>query len=140
MSVIIDGLDRSDINVLVTLLDNQTNMGVETIYSRNLNDIRNRLSAYHPIQNGIWDSQYHGDFTFSLFHRGNKVSAIKALRIATGLGLKESKDVVDQAIGTTDGRLQLVITRATHEFFIRLHEACLNCEGVSVSSSIKQLQ
>lgn len=32
---------------------------------------------------------------------GRKIDAIKAIRMATGLGLKESKDIVDQIVGVS---------------------------------------
>ena len=34
---------------------------------------------------------------------GNKIEAIKQLRERTGLGLKESKDMIDEAVGDTGG-------------------------------------
>lgn len=137
MQAEIHNLDMRDVDVLVMLLDAHIGLGLHDINGRNLNAIRTSLSSSTPVVSGIWDTKMGGDFSFSLFHRGSKIRSIKAIRTATGLGLKESKDIIDQAKPCADGRSQLLIVGTKPEFFAKLHDACDTSKAIFNSSFVE---
>lgn len=129
-----------ELRAILKLVDSATSLGVSTVEGCYLSDLRSKVnSALLSEHNGKWEHG-NGSFTFSLFYGNNKVGAIKVLREATGLGLKEAKDVVDNARLLGDGSRQLLITDSTEHLFDALAKAAFKGDGsILVQASQKEL-
>lgn len=85
---------ENELRAVYALLQAQLSLGVTHIHDADLNEMMTKLQLYGTeVKLGAVQSTDYYAFTFA----ANKVGAIKIIREATGLGLKESKDITDSA-------------------------------------------
>lgn len=135
-------LSNLELEFLIRMVDAQVSISGEYVGSIDLYRVKCNLEELkESTTTGIWN-QGSGDFSFSIMHPGNKVSLIKVIRIVTGLGLKEAKDIADESL-VKSGVHQLLVKHSTTGFFDKIsgviseHAAGSN---IRLMASVKTLE
>lgn len=129
-------LYKDELEVLRSLLSVQITLGHIYINGVGLLDLRDRLEGYSnaihaplvvtPAPTGVYEISAFGDLNVGFLWHGNKVGAIKALRMAFGMGLKETKDMVELSRQREGGLQHLVIKGISYRQFDTLNIECLS--------------
>jgi ribosomal protein L7/L12 len=137
---------RTEFQVLKKLVQSAMDMGAIASQGVGYSALLSKIEDLSPTHSrGTWNFN-RGDFTFSFFYGSNKVSAIKAIRQVTGLGLKDAKDIADQSVPISNGMNQIVFSGTTtavfDEFIVACNDYAINDglytnDGLYVRANIK---